>query len=81
MTHEQILQKIQEILAQDFDISPDKVTREAGFRSQLGLDSLDVVDLAYLIQREFGLDKEMQAYRGLHTVGMVVDFVHDQISE
>jgi acyl carrier protein len=76
MTQEQVLSRLQEILQADFRIPADKVTPQASFRGDLGMDSLDAVDLIYLVSREFGLKPDVDAFRDLDTVGKVVAHLH-----
>jgi acyl carrier protein len=75
VTHEEVLAKLREILQRDFNIPAEKVTYEAQFRGSLGMDSLDVVDLIYFLERAFGLNAGLEAYRELHTVKKLCDFV------
>ncbi|MBK7864953.1 MAG: acyl carrier protein [Archangiaceae bacterium] len=72
MTQEQVLARLKQILQADFRIAPDKVTPEATFRGTLAMDSLDVVDLIYLVSREFGLKPDVEAFADLDTVQKVV---------
>lgn len=75
MTQDQVLARLQEILQADFRIPKDKVTGEATFRGDLGMDSLDAVDLIYLVSREFGLKADVDAFRDLDTVQKVVAYL------
>jgi acyl carrier protein len=73
MTQEQVLARLKQVLQADFRIAPDKVTPDATFRGTLAMDSLDAVDLIYLVSREFGLKPDVEAFRDLDTVQKVVD--------
>jgi acyl carrier protein len=73
MTQEQVLARLKQVLQSDFRIAPDKVTPDATFRGTLAMDSLDAVDLIYLVSREFGLKPDVEAFRDLDTVQKVVD--------
>ncbi|MBL8952380.1 MAG: acyl carrier protein [Myxococcaceae bacterium] len=75
MTQEQVLSRLREILQADFRIPPDKVTPQATFRGELGMDSLDAVDLIYLVSREFGLKADVEAFSNLDTVEKVVAYL------
>ena len=75
MTQEQALQQLRQILEEDFKIPPAKVTPEATFRGTLGLDSLDAVDLIYLVGKSFGIKATVDNFKELHSVQKVVDFV------
>jgi acyl carrier protein len=73
MTQEQVLSRLKEILQADFRIAPASVTPDATFRGTLAMDSLDAVDLIYLVCREFGLKPDVEGFRDLDTVQKVVD--------
>jgi acyl carrier protein len=75
VTNEEVLTELREILRRDFNIPAEKVTPEAQFRGALGMDSLDVVDLIYFLERSFGLNAGLDAYRELHTVRKLCDFI------
>ena len=75
MTREQVLVKVKQILQADFRIEADRVTPDAAFRGGLGLDSLDAVDLIYLLSKEFGLKPDIESFRDLDTVQKVVEYL------
>ncbi|MGA9523958.1 MAG: acyl carrier protein [Myxococcaceae bacterium] len=75
MTHEDVMARLKEILQSDFRIPAEKITPEATFRGTLGLDSLDAVDLIYLVGKQFGVKAEVDDFRDLHSVQSVVNFV------
>ena len=75
MTRDEVLAKLREILSTNFNVPAEKVTPEASFRSSFGLDSLDIVDLVFFLQKAFGYEAELDEYRELHTVEKLVDFV------
>jgi acyl carrier protein len=62
------------ILTDDFQVPRERVTREAHLRTDLGLDSLSLTDLAFLVQRDFGFKTEAEGFRGVTTVGALADF-------
>ena len=75
MTRDDAMNKLKDILENDFRIPKDKITEEATFRGNLGMDSLDAVDLIYLMKKTFGLAGDVHAFRELHTVKNVVDHI------
>ena len=75
MTNDEVLAKLRELLAEDFKVPPAKVTPEATFRGTLGMDSLDAVDLIYLVGKSFGIKATVDQFKDLHSVQKVVDFV------
>ncbi|MBQ8319554.1 MAG: acyl carrier protein [Clostridia bacterium] len=66
-----MLEKIQEMLAEELNISADKVTADAKIVEDLGADSLDVVELLSRLEDEFGIVIPDEDVEGLVTVGDV----------
>jgi acyl carrier protein len=75
MTHDEALKKVQAILTGDFAVPAEKITPEATFRGTLGLDSLDAVDLVFFVEQAFGMKNGLHAYRDLHTVAKLCEFI------
>ena len=45
MTHEEIVEKVNEFLVDDLEIDGDKIRPEAMLKEEVGIDSLDLVDI------------------------------------
>jgi acyl carrier protein len=65
-------EQIAQILHKERGIPLDKITPEASF-SDLGLDSLDVVDLLMVFEDKFGVTMEINA--GVKTVGELSNYI------
>jgi len=55
MSEDQIRQKIIETVAEEFELDPGQLTPEATLYDDLGLDSLDAVDLVVVLEKAFGV--------------------------
>ena len=55
MTNEEIKAKIKEVLAEEFEIDPSAITPEGDLKEVLGLDSLDLVDVVVIVDKNFGV--------------------------
>ena len=53
---------------------PDEITRDATFES-LDVDSLDLVEIAQIVEDEFGVELVGDDVKDLKTVGQVIDLV------
>ena len=51
-----VFEKIREILCEQFELDEDRVTMDSNLISDLGADSLDVIDLAMSIEDEFDIE-------------------------
>lgn len=72
MTNEEILTRLREILEENFEIDPARVTPEAHLYNDLDLDSIDAVDLAIKLQELTGKRIKPEEFKTVRTVGDVV---------
>lgn len=72
MTDEQILEKLQAILFEAFEIDPERVGLETRLFDELDLDSIDAVDLAIKLQEMTGKRIRPENFKTVRTVGDVV---------
>ena len=72
-TPEAVEARIIEALA-SFGPDADQVTREATFE-ELDIDSLDLVELAQIVEDEWGGELKGDDMKGLKTVGDAIDLV------
>ncbi len=67
MTDAEIIDSVNEVLVEEFEVSPGKLQPGAHIFEDLGFDSLDVVDLVAAIQRRFQVhirnDERVQSVR------------------
>jgi acyl carrier protein len=78
-TKEEILLKLREILADSFQLEPDKVTLDANLFTDLDLDSIDAVELAIQLQGFTGRRVKAEVFKHVRTVNDVVETVHDML--
>lgn len=80
MTKENILQKMQDILSEQFEINKSSITPEAKLYEDLELDSIDAVDLLVKM-KEFVPGKiEPEPFKKAITVQDVVDLLYPLIN-
>ena len=75
-TFEQVKKVIVDLLG----VEPDKVTRDADFRDDLGADSLDLVELIMEFEEQFGGTISDEDAQQLKTVGQAIDYVEQRMS-
>jgi len=75
-TFEQVKKVIVDLLG----VEPDKVTRDANFRDDLGADSLDLVELIMEFEEQFGGTISDEDAQQLKTVGQAIDYVEQRMS-
>lgn len=72
----EIGQRIRRILMEDFKVPEQKILPGATFRGDLALDSLDVVDLVFFVQKEFQIKGRVEDYQDIKTFQKLVDHLH-----
>lgn len=70
-----VLEKVKNILAEQFDVEEDSITAETNLQEDLGADSLDVVDLLMSIEDEFETEIPDDEVENIHTVGDLVSYI------
>jgi acyl carrier protein len=75
MTHEEIINKINTVLADDFEIDQASITPDASMKEVLDLDSLDYVDLVVLLEQHFGLKVKGSEFADILTFGDFYQYI------
>ncbi len=55
MTQNELIDIANKALAEEFELEPDHMRPEASFYDDLGLDSLDAVDMVIVLEQAFGI--------------------------
>jgi acyl carrier protein len=81
-SNEIISRKVAEVLAEEFELAPDLLTADATLYDDLGLDSLDAVDMVVALEKAFGMKMtNEEAIRNVRTVGdltVIIITISDQ---
>lgn len=75
MTKENVIDKINEFLVDEFEVEEEKLQDGADFKKDLGIDSLDFVDIAVIIEQNFGLRIKGEEMLGVKTLGDFHNYV------
>ncbi len=76
MTNEEIAKIVNDALADEFELEVEDLTPDAHIRDDLGLDSLDIVDMVIVIEKAFSFklpDRAMLA--NIHTLGDIYGLI------
>ena len=71
MNQNEIIEKLREILVEEFELDPASVTADARLYEDLDLDSIDAVDLVIRLQQMTGRKIKPEDFKGVRTVGDV----------
>ncbi|HSD15129.1 MAG TPA: phosphopantetheine-binding protein [Flavobacterium sp.] len=74
-----ILEKINEILVDEFEVDADIISPESNLKDTLGLDSLDYVDLVVAIEANFGVKLGEADFVGVSTFNDFYKLIESKI--
>jgi len=76
MTEQEIIDTINRVFEESFEIEKEKLQPQAHIFTDLGLDSLDIVDLIVALQKSFGVNiRNEENVRNIRTLGDVYQFI------
>ena len=70
-----ILEKLKAIVKAQLDIDVDNVTENSDIKNDLGLDSLDIVEILMSVEEEWGIVFDDDETTSLKTVGDVIALI------
>ena len=70
-----MFEKVRDILSEQLEIDPEKITMDTNIMEDLGADSLDVVELIMALESEFGIMINDETAATLVTVSEIVKFL------
>lgn len=70
-----ILERVTAMLEEKLGLLPEEITLEARFKEDLGLDSLDMVELLTIVETDLGTAVDDEVALSLVTVGDVIGYL------
>ena len=80
MTKQEIIDKLNSLLVEEFEIEQDLLRPEASLKDDLEIDSLDLVDVVVLVNDEFGFRPAPEQMKQLKTLQDFYDFIEKSIN-
>jgi len=76
MSDQEIRQRVTQIMAEEFELEPELLQPDATLYEDLGLDSLDAVDMVVALEKAFGMKMtDEEAVRAVRTLGDLFELV------
>lgn len=79
MEKQELIEKINAALADEFEVEESVITPEAPIKETLELDSLSLVDLVALIESNFGIKIQGTEVAHIKTFAALYDLVFDRL--
>ncbi len=80
MTKQEIAEKVNDFLVDEFELEPEQITEDALLRDRLGLESLDLVDIIVFIEKEFGFKVQPEKIVKVNTLNELYDFILERVN-
>jgi len=81
MNTKMVFEKIRESLASQFEMDPEKISRDTDIMNDLGADSLDLVELIMVLEEEYGIRVTDDSVYEHRTVGEIADYIESLINK
>lgn len=81
MTKEEIIERTNQFLVDEFEVDPAKITPDANLKETLDLDSLDYVDLVVIIESNFGFKVVGEDFIGIQTFQQFYDYCYTKVEQ
>jgi acyl carrier protein len=79
VTRDEIFTRVSELLVGSFELDPKQITPQALLFQELGLDSIDAIDMVVRLQEWTGRRVPEEALRKVRTVDDVVSLVESHL--
>ncbi len=70
-----VFEKVREIIVDNLNVDPDKVTPDAHIKDDLGADSIDAVSIILELEDTYGIKINTDNIEAISTVGKLVSYV------
>ena len=80
MSKEEIIEKINGFLIEELEIDEEKIRPEARLKEDIGIDSLDYVDIVVIVHRIFGFKIQSGELANVSTLSQFYDYVDSRVN-
>ena len=79
MERKEIEEKVRNFLIEDLEIDEDKIAPEAKLKDDLGIDSLDFVDIVVIVEKNFCFTIKPEEMQGVTTLSQFCDYLQSKV--
>lgn len=80
MTRTEIEEKVKAFLIDDLEIEEENIFPEAQLKEDMGIDSLDYVDIVVIVEKNFGFKINPQEMAQVKNLKQFYDYIESKIS-
>ena len=79
MTRTEIEEKVRNFLIEDLEIEEEKIFDDAKLKDDMGIDSLDFVEIVVIVERNFGFKIKPEEMAGVTTLRQFIDYIESKV--
>lgn len=79
MTRKEIEERVKTFLIEDLEIEEDKIQMDAKLKDDIGIDSLDFVDIVVIVEKNFGFKIKPEEMAGVTTLSQFCDYIESKV--
>ena len=79
MNKNDIISKVDDFLIEEFELEADQVLPDALLKDDLDIGSLDFVDIAVIIEKEFGLKMQVEEMTKIKKLDDLYDYIFERV--
>lgn len=79
MERKEIEEKVKNFLIEDLEIDEDKIFDDAKLKDDMGIDSLDYVDIVVIVEKNFGFKIKPEDMAGVKTMRQFCDYIEEKV--
>ena len=79
MNRQEIEEKVRAFLIDDLEIDEEKITDDAKLKEDMGIDSLDFVDIVVIVEKNFGFKIKPEEMVGVTTLHQFCDYIESKV--
>ena len=80
MTNNEIIEKIHDVLIEEFEVDAEKLVPDANLKDTLGFDRLDYIDLVVIIESNFSFKVKPEDFTDIATYQDFCDYVISRVN-
>lgn len=75
MEKSEIIQKVNEFLIDEFEVDESKIKPDSNLKTDLGIDSLDFIDIAIIVEKTFKFKIKAEDLVNVSTLDNFYDYI------
>lgn len=80
MERKEIESKVRDFLIEDLEVDEEKIFPEARLKDDVGIDSLDFVDIVVIVEKNFGFKIKPEEMTGVITLNDFYNYIENKVN-